>query len=177
VHEVWARAAWAAVDMSSELGVAPDSLLVGLPYDAAELRRKKRITWADYGMICERLGEAAGGMAELEELLADAYHRMLPEMRAVVGALVSPRRFVHFLFGVIDPLVFPALAFSCEDLPDGRIRVSQVLHAGERPCEAFFRGSIGAMRGMTAQLGLPMAHVEAIEVGPDRLICNVRLPA
>jgi DNA-binding CsgD family transcriptional regulator len=177
VHEVWARAAWAAVDMSGELGVSPDSLLVDLPYDAAELRRKKRIPWADYAAICERVGEAAGGMAELEELLADAYHNVVPELRLMAGALVGPRTFVRFVFDVIDPLVFPAIAFTCDDLPDGRLRCGCILRPGARPCEAFFRGSVGTVRGITAQLGLPMAEVELLEMGPDRLICDVRLPA
>lgn len=177
VHEVWARVAWAAVDLSRVLGVSPDRLLVDLPYDAAELRRKKRIPWADYCAICERVGETAGGLAELEELLADGYHGVLPEMRAVAGALVGPRTFMHFVLDVLDPLVFPVMAFSCEDLPDGRLRVSQKLHAGARKCEAFFRGSIGALRGLTAHLDLPMAEVEVCEIGPDRLISHVRLPA
>jgi len=177
VHEVWARVAWAAVDLSGELGVTPDSLLVDLPYDASELRGKKRVPWADYGMICERVSDAAGGIAELEELLADSYHHVVPELRAVAGALVGPRTFARFVFDVIDPLMFPPIAFDCDDLPDGRLHVSCRLHPGARPCEAFFRGSIGTLRGATAHLDLPMAEVETLEVGPDRLICNVRLPA
>lgn len=115
-HEVWARVAWAAVDLSRELGVSPDSLLVDLPFDAAELRRRKRVAWADYCAIVERVGEAAGGMAELEDL------------------------------------------------------------RGARPCEVFFRGSIGALRGVPAHLDLPMAEVTTVEVAPDRAICDVRLP-
>ena len=165
-HEVWARVAWAAVDMSTELGVSPDSLLVDLPYNAAELRRRTRVPWADYCMICERVGDAAGGMAELEELLADSYHRVLPEMRLIAGALIGPRLFFRFVFDVIDPLLFTPLAFRVDDLADGRVRVSQHLRPGARPCEAFFRGSVGALRGAPAQLELPMAEVEIVELGP-----------
>jgi len=175
-HEVWARIAWAAVDMSTELGVSADSLLVGLPYSAAELRRRTRVPWADYCVICERVGEAAGGMAELEDLLADSYHQVLPEMRSLAGALIGPRMFFRFMFDVVDPLLFTPIAFTLEDLADGRLRVSQHLRPGARPSAAFFRGSVGALRGAPAHLELPMAEVEIVELGPDRLIADVRLP-
>ena len=80
------------------------------------------------------------------------------------------------MFDVIDPLLFTPLAFRVDDLADGRVRVSQHLRPGARPCEAFFRGSVGALRGAPAQLELPMAEVEIVELRPDRLIADVRLP-
>src|SRR5262249_4379229 len=105
-HDVWARVAWGAVDLSGELGVPPDRLLVGLPYDAAELRRRTRMPWADYCRICENVGNVAGGMAELEDLLASAYHQVNPELRSIAGSLVSPRTFLRFVMDVLDPLMF-----------------------------------------------------------------------
>ncbi|HET9987131.1 MAG TPA: hypothetical protein VFQ65_01395, partial [Kofleriaceae bacterium] len=123
-HEIWARAAWAAVDLSRELGVTPDSLLVDLPYDAAALRRLRRVTWADYCAIVERVAEAAGGMSELEDLLAATYHAVVPELRSVTGALVSPRVLFRFMLDVLDPLLFPPIDVTWEDLDGDRIRVS-----------------------------------------------------
>jgi DNA-binding CsgD family transcriptional regulator len=177
VHEVWARTAWAAVDLSRELGVTPDSLLVDLPYDAAELRRRRRVTWSDYCVIVERVAEAAGGMSELEDLLAAAYHTVVPELRAVTGALVSPRALLRFMLDVMDPLLLPPIDVTWEDLDSDRIRIALHLRPGARPCEAWFRGSVGAIRGVPAHLDLPMADVTTRELAADRLICDVRLPA
>ncbi len=176
VHEVWARVAWAAVDLSGELGVPPDRLLAGLSYDSAELRRRTRVPWADYCVICENVGEVAGGMAELEDLMASAYHQVLPELRSIAGAVVGPRMFLRFIFDVIDPLMFPALMITIEDLPDGRVRLGQALRPGARPSLAFMRGSVGAVRGLPAHLGLPMAEVEVRDLAGDRLHVDVRLP-
>jgi len=176
-HEIWARVAWAAVDLSRELGVTADSLLVELPYDAAELRRRKRVAWADYCAIVERIGEAAGGMTELEDLLADSYHHVVPELRSLASVLIPPRAFVRFVIDVLDPVLFPPLEMVYEELDDDRLRIGALLRPGARPCEAYFRGSIGALRGLTAHLDLPMSELSNIDVGPDRSICDVRLPA
>jgi DNA-binding CsgD family transcriptional regulator len=177
VHEVWARAAWALVDLSRELGVTPDSLLVDVGFDNAELRRRRRIPWTEYCAIIERVAQVAGGPEELEDLGANAYHQVVPELRAFAGKLVSPRAFLWFVLDVVDPLLFPPVEFACEDLGTDRVRVSAVLRPGARPCEAYFRGSMGALRGLPAHLGLPMAEVECRELAPDRGICDVRLPA
>jgi DNA-binding CsgD family transcriptional regulator len=176
VHEVWARVAWAAVDLSRELGVSPDSLVVDLGIDAAELRRRKRVTWSDYCAIVERVTAAAGGMDEVAELLADSYHRVFPELRSLAGAVISPRAFAWFVFDVFAPIAWPPVASACEDLPGDRMRVSTILRPGARPCEAFFRGSVGTMRGITCHLDLPMAEIERSEVAPDRMMCEIRLP-
>ncbi|HUJ62381.1 MAG TPA: helix-turn-helix transcriptional regulator [Kofleriaceae bacterium] len=176
-HEVWARTAWAAVDVSRALGLAPDAVLAGLPYDDAALRRRKRVAWDDYCTIVEHIAAAAGGPRELDDLLAASYHQVAPELRALAGSLVSPRAFVHFVVDVLDPLWFPPVAFTFEDLGGDVVRIRNTLRPGARPCEAFFQGSTGAIRGVTAHLDLPLAEVLSAEIGPTHGVWELRLPA
>lgn len=48
---------------------------------------------------------------------------------------------------------------------------------GARPCEAWFRGTVGSLRGVTRHLDLPATEVLSADVGPDHLIAEARLPA
>ena len=174
-HEVWARLAWAVLELGDELG-ATGALLAGLPFDEAGLRTRKRIAWDDYCSMIERLCVAAGGPRALEELLATSYNATLPEMRAAAGAFVSPKLLFRFVFDVIDPLAFPMIESRYEDLGGDRIRVSQFLLPGVRPCIDYFHGSSGAIRALPGHLGLPQAELVDREISPSHGIWEVRVP-
>jgi DNA-binding CsgD family transcriptional regulator len=175
-HEVWARMAWVVVSLASEIEYPIADLLAGLPFDEVTLRRRKRVAWDDYATMFERLGDAAGGFAELEDLGAGSYHKVVPEVRAVAGSLVSPTALLRFIIDVLDPLVFPPVAFEMETFGEGRARVSLFLRPGVRPCEAYVVGSCGALRGLTMHLGLPPIEILSRDIQPDRGIFDVQLP-
>jgi DNA-binding CsgD family transcriptional regulator len=101
---------------------------------------------------------------------------VLPELRGLAGAFVTPQLFIRFVIDVLDPIVMPPLEFGYAELGGDRIRISSRLRPGARPCEAFFRGSAGAARGMTAHLGLPLAKLVHSDVAPDRGIFELQLP-
>ena len=166
---------WAAVDTAAHGGLAIEPLFVGLPFDDVQLRKQTRVKWDDYCTIVERIAEACGGMTELEDLVESSYHLVLPELRTLVGAVLSPAHYARFVFDVLDPLMFPALAFRFEELARDHLRIHITNRPGVRHCEAFYRGSIGATRGMTRMLGLPPARVEAI-ITPEGSTYDVVLP-
>ncbi|HTR56345.1 MAG TPA: LuxR C-terminal-related transcriptional regulator, partial [Kofleriaceae bacterium] len=167
--------AWAALGLHDEVGVSIADLLEGLPFDEAGLRRR-RVAWNDYCTIVERLAEAAGSMTELEDVLCATYHKALPELRMLAGALVAPKAMYRFTFEVIDPIFIPPVDFRYEDRGD-TIHLEAWLRPGARPCAAWFHGSTGAIRGMPAHLDLAPAEIVAADVGPDHGVWDVRLPA
>jgi DNA-binding CsgD family transcriptional regulator len=175
-HEVWARVALAAVALHKDAGVSVDTLLAGLPFDEHGLKRRKRVAWDDYVAIIDRLCEAVGGFNELEDLCAGSYHQVLPELRALAGSVIGPKMFVRFVTDVLNPIMFPPVANIFEDLGEHRVRVTTRLRPGARECEAFFRGSTGAFRGITAHLDLPMVDVVVSDVGPTHGIWELELP-
>jgi DNA-binding CsgD family transcriptional regulator len=175
-HEVWARVVWALVALAGEVELPVARLLEGLPFDEAGLRRRKRVAWDDYCVMTERLTEAAGGLAEFADLVAGSYHQTVPELRALAGSLVGPKPFTRFVVDVLDPIVFPAVEFTFEDLGEDHIRIKVVLRPGVRACEPFIVASGAAIRGLMMHLALPPAEILSSEVTPDHGIWEVRLP-
>lgn len=175
-HEVWAHVPLANLKLHEEAGTTVERLLEGLPFDEAGLRRRKRVAWSDHATICERLAEAAGGLRELEDLVAGSYHQVTPEIRSIAAAVVSPAAFYRFVLEVLHPIIIPPVAIALEDLGDNRIRVAARLHAGARPSEAYFHGSTGALRAFSAHLGLPTATVLSAEISPSHGLWDLELP-
>jgi DNA-binding CsgD family transcriptional regulator len=168
--------AWAAIDTAQRGGIAIAPLFEGLPFDNASVRQMSRVRWEDYCAIAERIADACGGPAELEDLLESNYHLVLPELRELAGAVVSPTQYVRFIFEVLDPIMFPPIAFGFEEVEPDRVRITCRCRAGVRPCEAIDRGTVGALRGITRLLDLPPAKVELLVIAPGHVVYDVRLP-
>jgi DNA-binding CsgD family transcriptional regulator len=175
-HEVWARMAWAAVDMAARAGLPTERLLEGLSFDAARLRRMRRVPWDDYATICERIEELAGGGDALEKLLENEYHQVFPELRAVAGAVVSPKALTRFIADVVTPLMIPTNDSRIDDLGHDRLRIAVSLRTGARPCLSYFRGATGAIRGIPRHLDLPPAEILDADIGPEHGVWELRLP-
>ena len=174
-HEVWARVARAAIDLAVRGGASAETLTAGLPFDAEGLRALRRVAWEDYCVIVDRMEVEVGGPDALDHLLATVYHQVLPEIRAVAGALVSPKLLLSFVAEVVDPVAFGAVECRYEDLGVDRVRATWRLRPGARPCAVWFRGNAAAIRGIPRHLGLPEAEVIA-DTGPSHGIYDVRLP-
>lgn len=175
-HEVWARAACVVVDVAQHANLPAFALLEGLPYDAEQLRRMRRVSWDDYVTIGERLRAHVGSDEDFDDLLENTYHTVIPELRMVAGAIIEPKHFVWFITEVIDPLVNHAVDFRSEDMGPDRMRIITKLRPAARPCWTFFRGSVGAWRGCTRHLDLPSTEITHSEVGPDYGIYELLLP-
>ena len=76
---------------------------------------------------------------------------------------------------VASPVLFAPVEFDYEDLGGRRVRVVTRLRAGARPCEAWFRGSAGALRGVPRHLNHPPAIVEA-QIARDHAVYDIELP-
>lgn len=175
-HQLWARVVWAATDMGVKAGMSEAQLFAGLPFDASTLRRRKHVQWDDYCVIVERIAEFIGGPTELEDLLESTYHQVVPELRRLVGLVVAPKIFMKFVLDVVDPLLFPPIEARWEELHDDTVRIEMLARPGVRPCEAWFRGSVGSVRGITRHLDLPPVEVLSSDIGPSHLRIVARVP-
>lgn len=176
VDEVWARMAWAVIDVAQRANLPVSMLFEDLPYDAARLRRMRRISWDDYVTIFERVHTLVGSDDDFDDLVESTYHAVLPELRRLARAMIEPKPFVRFVHDVINPLWNQAVGCRSEDMGPDRVRIICRLRPGARPCWPFFRGSVGAWRGFTRHLDLPLTEVTHSEIGPDYGIYELRLP-
>ena len=175
-HEIWARVVWAAIDMAEHARLDVPALVEGLSFDQVTMRRRSRIAWDEYCTLIERVEAQCGGPRELEDLLESTYHTVLPELRVLAGAVVTPMAYLHFIFDIIDPLVFAPIQFGFTELGPDRARVSAACRPGVRGCLPYFRGSIGALRGVTRTLGLPPTHIDVADVTATSGTYEVTLP-
>jgi hypothetical protein len=175
-QQVWARAAWLAPDIVRAVGLPVHALFTGLPFDERALRSELRVPWDHYVLLLERATALIGGLPQLELTLETMFHRVVPEVRTLAGIAVTPRRLARFVFEVLDPFLYPMLAFRLTDLGDDRMRIECRLAAGYRPCEPFFVGSRGALRSLTRHLDLPPLEILAEDVGPTHGVYEVQLP-
>jgi hypothetical protein len=150
-------------------------LCAGLPFDARSVRRMRWVPWDDYCTLVERVAAAAGGADRLEDLLARSFHLSAPGWRSLAGALIHPRRLYKAMWKAND--LFPTVHSNHHELGDGRLRGIARLVPAARPCLAFFRGSVGVIRGLPGHLGLPVAEVEVEELTDRSLVVLVRPPA
>jgi DNA-binding CsgD family transcriptional regulator len=164
------------VDVAQRANLPVSMLFEGLPYDAARLRRMRRISWNDYVTIFERFHTLVGTDDDLDDLLESTYHAVIPELRRLAQVMIEPKPFLRFIHDVINPLVIQAVDCWSEDMGPDRVRIIGRLRPGARPCWTFFRGSVGALRGCTRHLDLPPTEVTHSEIGPDYGIYELRLP-
>jgi hypothetical protein len=71
--EVWARAAWAVIDLAEMGGLPSEGLFEGAPFDATSVRKLSRVTWDEYCTLVENVGRLAGD--GLDGLLEATYHQ------------------------------------------------------------------------------------------------------
>ena len=161
------------MDLADLGGLPRVQLFEGLPFDATSVRTLKRVPWSDYCTLVENIGRLAGD--GLEDLLEASYHQVYPELRAAFAALVDSKQLVRFMMTIANPLVFTPVEHRFEDLGDRRVRITVRLRTGARPCKAWFRGSIGAVRGLPRYLDQPPALVTA-QIAPDHGTYDVTLP-
>ncbi|MDX2088115.1 MAG: helix-turn-helix transcriptional regulator [Kofleriaceae bacterium] len=176
VKEVWARGAWAAIDVTRAAGLPVQAVFVGLPFDERMLRTRARVSWDHYVMIIERMNELCGGPAQLESLVENTIHKVLPEVRSLAGAAVTPFRLMKFFWEILQPFVFPMVTWRAEDLGDDRLRLVTRLDPGYRECEVLFTTLRGAIRSMTRHLDLPPIEILSEDIGPTHSVYEVQLP-
>ncbi|NOU30989.1 MAG: LuxR family transcriptional regulator [Polyangiaceae bacterium] len=175
VTEVWARAAWIPVDIARGQGYPEAELFAGLPFDAASIRRMRRVQWTDYCLLLERVEAMAGGPEGCAALLARSYHRAVPELASVRRAILSPKAMYRLVYEVVNPILFPCVAFTYQDLGPRHICIETWMRPGVPPSATLLRTSHAALANMPLHLGLPPAEVVAT-VTKDYAHWEVTLP-
>lgn len=156
---VWARALWLLLDVAERADLRVEGAFSGLPFDERSVRKRHRIAWDDYALVCERMTERAGGPDATETLLESAYHLVQPEFRYLAGAFVSPMTFARIVMDHAMPAMFQSCQFGFKSLGPRRARFSIVLRPGARPCLPWFQGFRGHLRSLPQHLGLEPAQV------------------
>jgi hypothetical protein len=175
--EISGTAARMMLDFARGAGLALDPLVAGLRFDARTVKRLRRVPWDDYCTLVERLEVAAGGPLRLDALIVASFHQAAaPAVQTVIRSLVSPRNLYRFVFKILNPANFPNTDFEYKEQADGWIWLSCQLHDDARPCAAFMRGSLAALRGFRGHLGLPPAEVKVEELTDRSLVALSRLP-
>ncbi|MDB4969674.1 MAG: Transcriptional regulator, LuxR family protein [Myxococcales bacterium] len=167
------RAFRAAVELARSAGIPDEAILTGVPTSDTLPGRKKRVSWDRYCDLVACMQTACGGPLALEQMVADSYHRVLPELRFLAGTVLTPMALTEVILRFSMPH-FP-LTCSVAPLADGRVLTSVRLHPGVRGAPPFFRGCIGSARGVTGHLSLPMAEVDG-EISPTHANLATRLP-
>jgi len=175
-HKIWARVAILVVDMARRAGLPIEALLEDLPFDEQALRRRLQVDWGDYCTMVERTETLAGGSTACRRLLEEQFYASTPELRAIVGSLVSPMWHARLIWEVVVPIMYPPVYTRLEVLGRFEFRLTQGIRDGARPCRAFLDGSVGALRGMPCQLGLPPAKVAVEALAPEEAVYHVQLP-
>jgi DNA-binding CsgD family transcriptional regulator len=134
------------------------------------------VDWADYCQIVERMEAQLGGGDAYDKFVEAEFYKSAPEITELAAVLISPKLLHRVTAELLDPLLFPAFEFLYEDAGVDRIRLGCWIKPGARPCLAFMRGSVAAIRSHTRHLGLPPAEVVA-DITPTHYVADVRLPS
>ncbi len=159
-HEVWAKALWTVLDIAEHGDVDIAHLLRGMPFDAVEARRLRRVAWDDYVTIGDRVEDAVGGPEALADLCQSAFTRVTPELRMMAGNVLGAKLLLRLFFQVFNPLVLSPLEFVYEDRGGDRVHLEVWQKPGARQCRSFYSASIGIIRGIPQHVALPPASVE-----------------
>lgn len=174
-HQVYARAVWIVLDLATGAGLDVEAICEGLSFDPRSVRRMKKVAWDEYAMLVERAEEVAGGAENVSAIARREYYRGAPELKALAGLVVSPKTLYRFIFEVLDPILFPPVAWSFEDLGTNRIRLTARTRPGVRPCGAVMRATTAPIEVLPCVIGLPPAAVDA-QVDATCSVWTVTLP-
>jgi DNA-binding CsgD family transcriptional regulator len=174
VHPIFVRMVLEAAARNS---VDIRSLLAGLSIrpEGVQAFGGPRYEWSEFAEMVERLAEALGGNEAIAKV-GEAQPDLLPELRVLSSAFVSPRALLRFTVLVLAPSAMPMLKNQIDDLPDGRLRVSVELEPGYRECPAYFHASIGGFRAVPRYLGLPPANVAVEALSGRHAVYLIDLP-
>jgi DNA-binding CsgD family transcriptional regulator len=166
-----------ALGIGARQGIAPQSLLEGLPLTAAQVdSRQVAVTWDQYIEVCDRLRDRLGGNQAMADAAAAHFPAITSHISDFAALFVSPVRFTRFLVHVIDPRIWPCLRIEMFELPDDQVRVVHRLPEHYRGGESFFWAGVGAWRTVPCRLGLPETHFSQLHIEPCLADFVMKLP-
>lgn len=142
----------------------PRSALLGRPsITERELARGGRVSWDAFCEFASRLELAWADHGGLERF-ARAFSPELPEIRAIVRAIATPRQVLELMLS-LGGWAHPSLQTRTSELPDGRLELTIAIPEALRDNPAFFRITALTVAQAPAVVGLPAAEVE-LELAP-----------
>jgi PAS domain S-box-containing protein len=178
--EVSGRAFRMLFETAHALGIAPERIAAGLPFDVPYLTNtRNRIDWGTFLAANERVGELLGRDPERLRRLGERMLQMpsFSFMQRMARLLVSPQMLYDLGNRWMAPTLVPGVATpSLRVLPDGRLVIEAEMPVHPISAESYFHILTGNLRATPTLLGLPPATVDA-KVGHRHLVATIRLPA
>lgn len=122
-----------------------------------------RVTWD----ACVRLLEELAQVMGLEAFLAsgERFVETVPDFVPLARTFVRPLGLMRFVYEVIDPAVFPVIAWTVEPLGDRRFALTLRLADGLRPSPLFWEYMSRTNRTVPTYFGLPLATIHTEHEG------------
>jgi DNA-binding CsgD family transcriptional regulator len=175
--EVAASQVRGLIAMASAAGLAIDPLVGDMPFDRDSIVQLRHVRWDHYCIFLERIEHVCGGPDALDAIVTEHHLEMLsPEIRHVLGSMISPNALLNFMIGTLCPHTFPAVDFDHEHRGERRFLVTARLRPSARPSATWFRVSLPFMQQSTTLLGLPASEVEVVELTERSLVFAMRVP-
>ena len=151
-------------------GVDVRPLLVGLSFTEAEVfaEPRGRSSWDDFALLLDRVEDALGGPAVLEDVAASFIADLRPVR--ILASLVVGSEALYGLGARVSRYVYRnLLGMRVEAGSEGRIRIEARIPEGRRDSSGFFHASLGMFRAYPRLVGRPDAVVEAVHQGRRHL--------
>lgn len=162
------------IDLVRGKGFACLHLFDGLAYDEATLRtRQRRLPWADFVLIHDRLTTEVGGADALSEIVSGLE---TPDVDWLLRMLGTPAALYRFL-ALLSPAVWGTLELWVEELGPNRLRLGMRTPPDAAPGEPYFRVAPGFVASLPARLGGGPAVLAVESMGPHEVRWIVELPA
>jgi two-component system cell cycle sensor histidine kinase/response regulator CckA len=162
------------VDLVVGAGLSTERWLRDLGVSLESLRGPGQpIDWDVFAELCQRLEAELGGR---EALLAAARRsasaRFSQEAGHPTGGSMDPRQLYWTAQRWLRPVLLPDLAGSCDEIPDGRLRLELSIPPGARGCRPLFELIQGALLELPLLVGRPAARVDA-ELSERRAVYTI----
>jgi PAS domain S-box-containing protein len=151
------------IDLLDEAGLPAERWLRDLDVAPGSLRDPgQQIDWDLFAELCERLAAEFGSR---EELLAAtqrcASTHFSREAAHLAGGFSDQRQIYWTAHRWLRPALFPDLAGTHDELPDGRLRLVLEIPAEARSCPPLFEMIQGALVNVPLLVGQPATRVDA----------------
>ncbi len=162
------------IDWARANGHECHDLFDGLPLDEAALRNDvRRIDWADYIALHERLARAVGGVDRLAELVESL---PTPAVDWLLRSLDKPSQ-VYRMWSNLAPLLWGSLRLDVEERADGAVHLSVQLPDDIPDATVWFRTCTGLIAAMVKHLDVPRTKVEVVRIATHAAEWIVRAPS
>jgi PAS domain S-box-containing protein len=153
-------------------------IVEGLCVSEQELRASGgRVDWDVWVEIMERLEKHLGGPEALEQFaLFSSAHAGFHQFQRVAQLISSPTALYRLNSRWGIPNQYRHARSQCEQLAEGRLRISISVPASYRGSLAVFRASLGVLRGLPKIVGMPESEILSRELSTHSVTVVLKPP-